>query len=69
MKECVTHHYACDCREVEIKALLSEIYRSHSDPNDPGYNECDKGRCFWCERVVKLYGEPPWGNEGIARGA
>ena len=27
MKECVTHHYACDCREQKFKALEAEVER------------------------------------------
>ncbi len=26
MKECITHHYACDCREEEFSKLRDEYY-------------------------------------------
>lgn len=58
MKECVTHHHACDCREAAFAELLREVMRTHADKNSSEYNECDKARCNWCERASVLIGEP-----------
>jgi hypothetical protein len=35
---------------------LQEIVNAHSDPDDPGYNECDKPgeQCMWCEEAVAI---------------
>lgn len=54
MKECVTHHHACDCREEKTTGLLVEIMRQHADPDDDQYNECDLKLCAWCEEAERL---------------
>jgi hypothetical protein len=58
MKNCVTHHYACDCREALIKELLEEIVYIHGNPNEFGYNECDKPgeQCDWCRKARIILG-------------
>ena len=49
-KKCTTHHYACDCREEDIKYLLSYFYYEHSL-----ICECD-GECI-NNTILKLYPE------------
>ena len=51
MKRCTTHHFACSCREAEIKALLDQVRFAHSDPDSPEYQECDISPCDWCLRA------------------
>lgn len=49
IKECTSHHLACECREAALAALLNEVMLAHANPNDPDYNECDKSPCQWCQ--------------------
>ena len=34
---------------IPLRDLLSEIIDSHSDPDNPDYNQCDIDQCAWCE--------------------
>jgi hypothetical protein len=60
VRRCVTHHFACDCREARFRELLEDVIWKHSDSNSPEYNECDKDPCAWCEEAKALiyHGHP-----------
>lgn len=60
---CTTRHRGCDCREAEIRELLEAVVRSHADPADRHYNECDRFVCVWCQRAKRLLADPPTRNE------
>ena len=58
MKDCVTHHYACDCREKAIGELIRDLMELALDNRQP-----EEDRCFadsahrYCElrnEAVKL---------------
>lgn len=60
VRRCVSHHFACDCREARFKALLEDTIRAHSTPDNGDYNECDKDPCAWCKEAKALiyHGHP-----------
>jgi hypothetical protein len=60
VRRCVTHHFACDCREARFRELLEDTIRAHSTPDNGNYNECDKDPCAWCEEAKALiyHGHP-----------
>ena len=37
---------------IPLRDLLSEIIDSHSDPDNPDYNQCDVDPCAWCESAI-----------------
>lgn len=49
----------------EMRPLLEEMRRWHGDKNSPGYNECDKDLCHWCELVTHAL-SPNCGTELLA---
>jgi len=60
VRRCLTHHFACDCREARFRELLEDTIRAHSTPDNGNYNECDKDPCAWCEEAKALiyHGHP-----------
>jgi len=60
VSRCVTHHFACACREARFRELLEDTIRAHSTPDNGNYNECDKDPCAWCEEAKALiyHGHP-----------
>jgi len=60
VRRCVTHHFACDCREARFRELLEDTIRAHSTPDNGNYNECDKDPCAWCKDAKALiyHGHP-----------
>ena len=63
VRPCVTHHYACDCREDAMRVLLKEVMWWHSDPTLAEYNGCDTDPCLWCENAKRLLGEVGSGEQ------
>ena len=63
VRTCVTHHYACDCREDAMRVLLKEVMWWHSDPTLAEYNGCDKEPCMWCENAKRMLGEVGSGEQ------
>ena len=65
VRRCVSHHFACDCREDAFAKLLKDVMQLHSDPNGAQYNECDTDPCAWCEEAKRLmfHGHPDPPNE------
>lgn len=49
MKDCVTHHHGCDCREGRIGLLIREVMDSHATDSDHESDTCD-----WCKRAKEL---------------
>ena len=64
VRRCVSHHFACDCREAAFAELLKDVMQLHSDPNGAQYNECDTAPCSWCEEAKRLmlHGHPDTTN-------
>jgi hypothetical protein len=60
MRTCPTHHFACDCRERDIRNLISEMMRDHANPSCAKYNGCDRRKCAWCEEAARIinHGHP-----------
>jgi hypothetical protein len=60
VRRCVSHHFACDCREAAFAELLKDVMQLHSDPNGAQYNKCDTAPCSWCEEAKRLmlHGHP-----------
>ena len=56
MKECITHHFACDCREERFRVLLMDTIMAHSTPDNGNYNWCDEEPCEWCVEAKSLIG-------------
>lgn len=71
MKQCTTHHHACDCRERDMKMVCNAWLRSHNIA--PHYDEISRTyiakycRCDICEAVRRLYGDAIF-NEIIEEG-
>ena len=59
MKECITHHFACDCREAAFKELLLEVMQSHADPRSSDYQDCGNYPCLWCQKAAELLNLTP----------
>jgi len=34
--------------------LLQEMIYFHSNPESPGYNDCDEEICYWCAQAEKI---------------
>lgn len=49
MKDCVTHHHGCDCREGRIGLLIREVMDSHATDSDHESDTCD-----WCKRAKEI---------------
>ena len=51
MKECVTHHYACDCREEKTRTLVRDMigyfFLIHNEMEKAMYDE-------FVERAIEL---------------
>lgn len=60
VRRCVSHHFACDCREAAFAELLKDVMQLHSTPNGAQYNECDTDPCAWCKEAKRLmfHGHP-----------
>ena len=60
VRRCVTHHFACDCREARFRELLEDTIRAHSTPDNGNYNYCDEDPCEWCREAKALiyHGHP-----------
>ena len=60
VRRCVTHHFACDCREARFRELLEDTLRAHSTPDNGNYNYCDEDPCEWCREAKALiyHGHP-----------
>ena len=60
VRRCVTHHFACDCREARFRELLEDTLRAHSTPGNGNYNYCDEDPCEWCREAKSLiyHGHP-----------
>jgi hypothetical protein len=64
VRRCVSHHFACDCREAAFAELLKDVMQLHCDPNGAQYNKCDTAPCSWCEEAKRLmlHGHPDTTN-------
>jgi hypothetical protein len=55
MKECVTHHHACDCREAKIKLVAETLLAAHD-----AYVYCNGSsvscQCEACQAARELIG-------------
>jgi len=58
-KECVTHHHACDCREVKHRIVAAALLTTH----DATWKYCEDPYCHCdaCEVARELL-EPPSNN-------
>lgn len=52
--KCVTHHYACDCREAKFRELLEDVIHAHIDLGSANYNDCENSPCMWCQEAKLL---------------
>lgn len=46
-------------RERRIRECLTEVMRSHRDPKDADYNQCDDDPCMWCDNAQKVLDSAP----------
>ena len=46
MKRCVTHHYACECREKKFRALEKELAEARQIVNTERHKLIEKK--YWC---------------------
>jgi len=57
MKECISHHFACDCREAAFKELLLEVMLDHAN-QDFTHRDCGNHPCLWCQKAAFLLNIP-----------
>lgn len=58
MRECATHHFACDCREQMMKEICAWVLHEHDELQrfigGFRHNHC---KCDICEKARRLYPE------------
>ena len=59
MKECTTHHHACDCREEKMLLICRQIMREHNELKKftAGFGNVAMCDCPACRSAIDLYGE------------
>lgn len=63
MKECITHHYACDCREEKIRLICRQLMKEHNEIIKfmAGFGKVEICHCPACEAARRLY----WGMDRL----
>ena len=58
-KTCITHHYACDCREEKLKRICRAILEEHHALKEfvAGFAKADPCQCDTCKAIRELYSE------------
>lgn len=56
---CVTHHFACDCREKKIKEVFAMVLEDHADMRKflSGFRAAESCKCPVCKAINDLYGD------------
>lgn len=59
MKECITHHYACDCREEKMLLIARQLVKEHNELKKftAGFGKIQTCNCPACQAAIELYGE------------
>ncbi len=59
MKECTTHHYACDCREEKMLLICRQLIKEHNELKKfmAGFVKYEMCHCPACVAAMRLYGE------------